>query len=84
MDHETDISGDLDPDDFEEVAGVIRPDCKNLGRIVVGFEVDHSDDVVESVTNGCDANPVFVRRLVNLHTRNIVIRNPTGWNGVDD
>lgn len=52
MDHEVDVVGELDPDDLQEVARMIRSDRKDLGRVGVGFEVDDCDGMVESGESG--------------------------------
>jgi hypothetical protein len=52
VDHQTDVVGELDPDDLQQFAGVVGSDRKDLGRVGVGLEVDDSDGMVAGVENG--------------------------------
>jgi hypothetical protein len=52
VDHEVDLVGEFEPDDLQQVAGVVGSDRKDLGWVGVGFEVDEGEGMVEGVSNG--------------------------------
>lgn len=79
MDHQLDVIRELKPDDFDEVAGGIKTDGKDLRRIGVGFEVDDSERIVDCMPNGCLIEAVLERRSMKLHIvlyRNTNVRLP--------
>lgn len=80
MDHEADLVGELEPDDLEQIAGVVGSDGKDHRRVSVRVVVDDGDGMVESVEDGRIRNIVPARRPMDLHIRNIVIRNTEVWN----
>ena len=52
MDHEVGIVGELEPDDLQQIAGVVGSDRKDLGWIGVGLQVDDGENMVEGVEDG--------------------------------
>lgn len=67
MDHEIDVFGEFEPDDLQQVAGVVGSDRKDLGWVCVGFEVDDGEGMVEGMSNGGLRDSVLARRSVDLH-----------------
>jgi hypothetical protein len=43
VDHQVDVIDELEPDDLQQIAGVVGSDRKDLGGIGFGVEVDDSD-----------------------------------------
>lgn len=80
MDHELDVVGELKPDDLQQIPGVIRSDRKDPGRVGVGIDIDDRERMVEGVEDGGIRDAVPPRRSMDLHIRNIVIRNSEEWN----
>jgi hypothetical protein len=52
VDHEIDLFGELEPDDLRQIAGMVRSDREDLGRIGVEFQVDDGESMVEGVDDG--------------------------------
>lgn len=75
MDHEIDLIRELEPDDLKQIPGVIGSDSKDLRRVGVRVEVDDGERVIESVEDGAIRDSVLASRPMDLHIRNIVIRN---------
>lgn len=75
MDHEIDLVGELEPDDLKQIAGVVGSDGKDLRWVGVRVEVDDGEGIVDSVEDGGIRNSVLSGRPMDLHIRNIVIRN---------
>ena len=67
MDHQVDIVGEFEPDDLQQVPGVVGSDDKHRWRVGVGFEIDHGEGMVEGVENGSLVDTVLVGRAVDLH-----------------
>lgn len=68
MDHDGCSVGELQPDDFEEVAGLVWPDRQDARRVSVRFEVDDDQGVIDRVGDGIVADAVLASRSVYLHT----------------
>lgn len=68
MDDQDLLVGQLDEDDFEEVAGKVRSDDEDLRRIGVGLEVGDHDAVVDRVRDLGLGEAVAQRRAVDVHT----------------
>lgn len=67
MDHEVDVVGEFEPDDLQQIAGVVGSDRQNLGRVGVGIEVDDGEGVVQGVEDGGVEYSVLASRPVDLH-----------------
>lgn len=74
MDHEIDLVSELEPDDLEQIAGVVGPDRQDLGRVGVRVQVDDGDGVVKGVQDGGIRDSVLASRPMDLRIRNIVIQ----------
>jgi hypothetical protein len=43
VDHEADVVGEFEPDDLQQIAGMVGSDRKDFGWVCVGFEVDEGE-----------------------------------------
>ena len=68
VDHELRTSIDLEPDDLEQVAGVVRSDGQNPGWVGVGLQVDDRDGVSDGVEDRLVVVAMFAGGTVDLHT----------------
>lgn len=71
MDHQSDLV-ELEPDDLQQVAGMIGSDGERFGRVGVRFEIDNRDCVLEGVANRRVADAVPASRTVNLQIKSIL------------
>jgi len=69
VDHEFDFVGEFEPDDLQQIAGLVGSDCQNLGWVGVGIEVNDGEGMVEGVSNGSIGDSVLARRSVDLHIK---------------
>lgn len=67
MDHQVNVIGELEPDDFDEVAGGIGTDGEHLRRIGARIEIDDSERMVDCMPNGCLIEAMLECRSVKLH-----------------
>lgn len=67
MDHQV-VALELEQDEFEEVAGEVRSDGKDLGWVGIGFEVDDDESMVKGVDDVGVRSAVTQGRRVNVHT----------------
>ena len=51
MNHELDVI-ELEPNDLQQVPGVVRSNCKDFRRVGVGFEVDDGEGMVDGLKDG--------------------------------
>jgi hypothetical protein len=61
-------SASSSPHDFKEVAGSIRADRQDSGRVGVRLEIGDDDGVREGVVDRVVLDAVLVCRTVDLHT----------------
>ena len=68
MDYEVPVVIEHEPDHLEQVGGGVGPDGQHLGRIRVGFEVEHLDRVGDRMEDVSIADTAPVRCSVDFHT----------------
>ena len=68
MDYEFSVFGQLEPDDLEQVAGAIGPDCEYPRWVRLGVEVDDHEGVRDSMQDCLAVDAMLVRRAMQLHT----------------
>ena len=71
MDHEQSLVGKFQPDDFEEIAGSIRPDTEHLGWITVRLEINNDQCPVKSMVDVISSDSVALGRCVDLDTHKL-------------
>jgi hypothetical protein len=81
VNHEIDVFGELEPDDLKQIARMVGSDSKDLGWICIGLEVDDGEGMIEGVEDCGIRHSVLARRRMDLHIRNIVLRNSQEWKG---
>lgn len=68
MDHKQVVVHEFEQDEFEEVAGEVRPDDKDLGWVGIGLEVDKDKSIVKGADDVGFCRAVTQGRLVDVHT----------------
>lgn len=74
MDHYFCVVIALHRHDFEEISSSVGSEVQHL--VLTIFSDDHG--MVDAVFDIAIADSVSARRAINLHDKNIVIRNPAG------
>ena len=60
--------GELQPDDLEEAASLVRSDRQDSRWVGVRFEVDDNEGVTDRVDDGIVTDSVLAGRVVYFHT----------------
>jgi hypothetical protein len=68
VDDQSPLTTEFEPNDFEEVPGVVRSNSKHSRRISVRLDIDQNKRLNNGVLDGLVIDPVLVRRPVDLHT----------------
>ena len=68
MDYQHSITSQLQPDDLQQVAGLICTDREHPWWVGVSIEIDHYHRMVECVPDCVPINPVLMGRPVDFHT----------------
>jgi hypothetical protein len=67
VDHEIDVVGEFELDDFQQVASSVGSDGEDLGWVGVGIEIDDSEGIVQGVEDDGVGDSVFAGQPMDLH-----------------
>jgi hypothetical protein len=65
----TRLALEFEPADLQQIPGGIGSDGEHLGRVVVWFEIDHGDGMLEGVANGRGVDAMLMSRSMNFHIK---------------
>jgi hypothetical protein len=59
VDHEIDVLGEFESDDFQQVASSVGSDSEDLGWVGFGIEIDDGEGIVQGVEDDGVGDSVF-------------------------
>lgn len=68
MHNQSPLAAEFEPNDFEEVSGMVWADGEHSRWVRVGLDIDNDKRLSNGVLNGVVEDAVLVGRPVDLHT----------------